>query len=223
MLLKNISDIRINDGIWSIERYNIINLDLINEDLRTLAYTGNGRIIDNDIEKSKFPPFAQVFYFLIYQLRKISSEELFFSRYLEWIDAKNITSKDFVYQGKTLSIEGLQGRLLRTYPSLIRDLHFYYLLLESKQFDKVNYSLSQDFYDGIDISILYLEKSYGISIHINTKRGCEYKILKQKRHNYENIEEIIFNVNFTDLNKIGNFYLLGETHIKTLLDELTKP
>jgi len=221
MLLKNIRDIEIENGIWTITRSDILSLDIIYNNLTDLSYSGTSRIKDEKVENARFPSFAQVFYSLIYQFKKIPSEELLFTEYLKWLKVE-FTNFHFIYQNEQYLLEGLKARILRTYPSLIRDIHFYYYLLNSKKFDGVNYSLSRDYYDGIDITITHNNIQYAISLHIGTIRGREYKSRKKYRHNYNHVNEIVLSSDFNRLTKFGNFYLLGDLQLKELIEILNK-
>ncbi|MES2652036.1 MAG: hypothetical protein V4663_09855 [Bacteroidota bacterium] len=219
MLLKSIKDIQIENGIWTITRSDILSLDIIYDNLLSFSYSGTNRIVDQKIENAIFPPFAQVFYSLIYQFKKLPSEDDFFSEYLKWlkVELKNL---HFVYKNEQYSIDGLKARIFRTYPSLIREIHFYYYLLNSKEFDNVNYSLSKDYFEGIDITIMYNKVKYSLSIHTATNRAKKYKITKNDRHNYNDVNEIVLSDEFHKLNKFGDFYLLGDFQLKELLENL---
>lgn len=220
MLLKNIKDIELNNGLWIISRSITLDLNSLNEELEMMDYTGNGRIKDEAIENARLPPFAQVFYYKVFQLHRIPSEDVFIDEYLKWTNIQIQDHNLFTYNHVQYSLESLKGRILRTYPSLIRDLHFYYYLLESKKFDGVNYSLSKDYFDGIDITIDYNRTTYAISIFINTNRGKEFKKAKENRHDYRDVKEIILNVDFDHLYKIGHFFVLGEAQLNEIIKKI---
>ncbi|WP_131553749.1 hypothetical protein [Pedobacter frigiditerrae] len=218
---KNIKDIYIENGNWTIVRSSFSNLVQLEQQIAKLPYNGCGLKKDEAVENTLFPPFLQVFYYLIYQHKSIPNEELYFSEYLKWLNVDPKTNGQFAYQGNMYSIEGLKARALRAYPSLIRDIHFYYFLLESKEFENVKYSMHADYYEGLDILVTRQDVTYGVSILINTKRGAAFKKLKERRHNYENnIKEIILKVDFSELHKNGNFYLLDKEQLKRLLSEI---
>ncbi len=217
---KNIKDLAINNGEWLIERSNFLTLELLEQQISQLPYSGTGLKKDEIIENTQFPPFLQVFYYLIYQYKSIPNQELLFSEYVKWLNPDTLTETQFSYQDKQYSIEGLKARILRTYPSFVRDVHFYYFLLESGEFENVKYSMYADYYEGIDILISKNNITYGISILVNTARSAAYKKLKEKRHNYKNVKEIKLQVDFSDLDQNGNFYLLGKKQLLYLLQEI---
>ena len=217
---KNIKDLSIDNGEWLIERSNFLTLELLELQISQLPYDGTGLKKDEIIKKTKFPPFLQVFYYLIYQYKSIPNQELFFSEYIKWLNPDTLTETEFSYQNERYSIEGLKARALRTYPSFVRDIHFYYFLLESGEFENVKYSIHTDYYGGLDILISKNNLTYGVSILMNTARGAAYKKLKEKRHNYHLVKEIKLQVDFSDLDQKGNFYLLGKKQLLYLLQEI---
>jgi hypothetical protein len=139
---------------------------------------------------------------------------------MKWLNPNTLTETQFSYQNERYSVEGLKARALRTYPSFVRDIHFYYFLLESGEFETVKYSIYTDYYKGIDILIIKNNVTYGVSILVNTDRSAAYKVLKEKRHNYRDVKEIKLQVNFSDLDQKGNFYLLGEKQLNYLLAKI---
>lgn len=55
-------------------------------------------------------------------------------------------------------------------PSLIRDFHLYYLLLESNLFDGVIYATDSDF-QGIDLVVQHGDDELLLQVHMNSKRA----------------------------------------------------
>ena len=132
----------------------------------------------------------------------------------------NGEQKKVTIQNQEFEIEGIKERMNRTYPSLIRDLHFLYLLEKSKRFDQVDYSMERDYYNGLDIKLNYKGKSCFVSLFIDTTRGRYFKQKKTLRHNNEEIIEIVFSVEFNSLTKRGAIYLLNDKHIDILEDKI---
>ena len=139
------------------------------------------------------------------------TEDVFFTEYLKWMNI-SLTDKKFRFNNQEFNVSGLKCRILRTYPSLIRDIHFYYFLLESKKFDDVKYSLKKDL-NGTDLTISKNGIEFCVSIFIDSLRSNGYKIQKEGRHNYSTVKEIRLNVVFKEMDKVGEFYLLGEKHL----------
>ncbi len=220
--LKQIKDITITNGDWSIIRTDLLTLEGLVQQIQNLPYTGKGLVKDEVIENTRFPPFLQVFYYLVFQLRRIPNETLFFEEYLKWLAPTALTETTFTYNEQVYSRSGLQARALRTYPSLIRDLHFYYFLLASGEFESVDFSMCTDYYKGLDILVTKNEVSYAVSILIDTDRGAAFKEIKEGRHDYRHVTEIKLAVGFNELVKKGNIYLLGEKQLAYLLEEIKR-
>lgn len=220
--LKQIKNITIVNGDWTITRTDLLTLEDLVQQIEKLPYSGAGLATDKEIENTCFPPFLQVFYYLVYQLRHIPNETLFFEEYLKWLAPTELTETTFTYHEQVYSRSGLQARALRTYPSLIRDLHFYEFLLASGEFEEVNYSMHTDYYEGLDLLVTKNKAHYAVSILLNTKRGAGYKKIKEGRHDYRKATEIKLAVGFNDLVKVGKFYLLGQKQLAYLLEEIER-
>jgi hypothetical protein len=95
-------------------------------------------------------------------------------------------------------------------------------LEESGLFEEVEYSMSKDFYNGLDIRIRFRQKDFYVSLFIDSSRGIYYKTRKKTRHNYMEVNEIEFNVDFSTLQLFGDIYLLTPEHIKILIDRIPK-
>lgn len=69
--------------------------------------------------KISFPIFLDSFYKFIYNKKRLPSQTEYFDYYIKnnrgWFQSNPLSDE---------LLEGLKARLLRTYPSLIRDLHF---------------------------------------------------------------------------------------------------
>jgi hypothetical protein len=219
MFLKKIKDIKIsNEEISVTRKAKFFTIDLENQILN-LTYSGTGLPKQENVESAFLPPFIQVFYYLFFKELTIPTEKKFFDTYLEWLGGNN--NGKIIYEHKEYDAVGVENRLKRTYPSLIRDLHFLYLVEESKKFDHIEYSMEIDYYNGLDLKVIYRNSEYFISLFIDTTRGRYYKYKKTTRHDFSEIEEIVFNVDFASLNKIGDFYLLNFEHVN-LLEEMIK-
>ncbi|WP_225587033.1 hypothetical protein [Algoriphagus sp. Y33] len=187
----------------------------LEDQIEKLTYSGESKPKDFKVEHTKFPPFIQVFYYLFFASLKIPSENDFIESYINSFG--KIENNHFIFKGEVFDLGGLKNRILRTYPSLIRDLHFVYLLIESAKFDKVTYSMRTDYMDGLDIKISYLNVDYFISLFINTSRAQFYKREKENRHDYAGIKQVEFSVDRFSLKKCGKILLLTESHIDSLV------
>lgn len=112
-----------------------------------------------EVEKAQFPAIAFVFYKFFFLCNRIPDTEEIISSYFYTYNADFKDCGDTVlFQGNKYEKKALIGRILRTYPSLIRDFHFYLSLVEDGSFDKVIYSLQNDI-KGVDIIIEHNKKA----------------------------------------------------------------
>lgn len=218
MFLRKILDVTIKNKQISVTRDANITVEFLEEQIKKLTYSGQNREKDLEVENSKFPPFIQSFYFLFFKNLQIPTEQEFCDTYVQWIGGIN---EGFVnYEKSRVSAEMLINRMKRTYPSLIRDLHFLYLLEESKLFEEVEYSMQMDYFNGLDLRVKYRGEVFFVSLFIDTSRGNYFKQRKKTRHDYSFIKEVEFSVSFSDLKKVGSIYLLTTKHVYELQDKL---
>lgn len=218
MFLKKIKDIKIsNNEISTVRNANISVLEL-EKQISCLPYSGTKRTKDPKAERAILPPFIQVFYYLFFRYLKVPSEDEVFDTYLEWIGCSG--EGPIKVDDKEYDKNSIRNRFLRTYPSLIRDLHFLYLLQESKHFDLIEYSMEKDYYNGLDLKIIHEGSTYYISLFIDTQRSNYYKKRKTQRHDYSEIIEIELKATFSSLSKIGEFYLLNNFHVQKVKDQI---
>ncbi|WP_373497539.1 hypothetical protein [Aquiflexum sp.] len=218
MFLRKILDVKIKNNQISVTRdANISVIDLENQ-IRSHPYTGQNLDKSEETEKSKVPPFIQVFYFLFFKNLTVPSEKEFCETYISWLGGA--VDGKITYEGTELKADFLINRMKRTYPSLIRDLHFLYLIEEARVFDDVEYSMHMDYFKGLDLKVTNKGKIYFVSLFIDTPRGQYYKKRKMFRHDYSEIIEIELNVDFASLKKVGNIFLLKKEHVGLLVDRI---
>lgn len=140
---------------------------------------------ENGVEKAQFPPINFVFYKLVFEHDKIPSPEKVLDLYFEmYTDKIKVVDENVVMGGTSYNLNALKARILRTYPSLLRDFHFYLMLKECNSFDKVTYSCADDI-KGTDITIVHKNKKYIVSLFTDTKRSWGFKKIKNIfRHKY---------------------------------------
>jgi hypothetical protein len=218
MFLRKIIDIKISNNEISVLRDAKISVEELETQIKNLPYSGESKAKSEDAEKAKLPAFIQVFYYLFFKKLSIPSEIDFYNTYLEWMGG--IKNGKLIYENLELDPEGVENRIKRTYPSLIRDLHFLYLLETSRQFDYVEYSMQMDYFNGLDLKISYKTKEYFVSLFIDSTRGKYFKRIKKERHDYSQIVEIEFNLDFSSLKKVGNIYLLDKSHVELLIERI---
>lgn len=197
----------------------------IEEKVRHLKYSGQRREIDPAVENAKLPSMVRSFYELVVRDDSLPDEkqfvEAYLNRYFEKIGRTTYRLKKAYREENSPFVfkkDGLEGRILRAYPSLIRDLHFFLLCKESGLFEKVIYSTYADIYEGIDLKLKKDGQVYIVSLFVNTNRSKQFKKRKYKRHDYSNVVEICVMLDLDTAKKVGDFILYDERHINYLLD-----
>ena len=168
------------------------------------------QIRNQEVEwKMKFPIFLTSFYTYIYNKQTIPTQEEFWNAYL--IVNKAWFSEYYLDKNKQ---EALRARVFRTYPSLIRDLHFSKLASERLRDCAVSYNTRLDVEQGIDLVIHQKNMLYGFNLFTQTKRAFQGRNKKVNRHDaFGNVSYHDIPVDFAECKKVGNFFLYGLTEI----------
>ena len=166
----------------------------------------------------RFPTFLNSFYKYIYNNKKLPSQEDFFNYYLlnnkKWFSENSFTKEVML---------GLKARIYRTYPSLIRDLHFSKLFSEKTNNYQIIYNTNLDVKEGIDLLVIVNKINIAINLYTKTKRALDSRNKKENRHNlYFNIKYIELPVEFNGSVKIGDFFLYGDREINELEAKIEK-
>ena len=115
----------------------------------------------------------------------------------------------------------IHNRVLRAYPSLVRDIMFALFLKEKLHNHKiiVIYNEELDRYEGIDIMICG-KNNWGVHLFTKTKRGEEYRKKKNNRHkdDFTNVIDIDLEVDLDSKNTYGNIILYGEKDYNNLIE-----
>lgn len=188
------------------------------------VYENYKNIKSLDVEEAQFPAIAFVFYKFFFLCNRIPETEEIISSYFYTYKADLKDCGDTViFQGNEYEKKALVGRILRTYPSLIRDFHFYLTLVEDGSFDKVIYSLQNDI-KGVDIIIKHNNVEYSVSLFVATTRSLNYKVIKNNyRHDYSGKKEIQITLLLNRGKKCGDIILYTLDHINKLKNEILGP
>lgn len=219
---NNLTDIKILNGEIYIKHTPQFNLNDFNAFLERTPYMGEKLIKDMTVENTLLPPMIKTFYTL-FTKGFIVSPEKFFSYYVKenFIERPDgcITLK--FNNSVVLNKEGVRARVYRTYPSLVRDFHFYMLCHCSKKFQGVHYSLNDDYKKGVDLTIKYRDTIFSIALLVDTKRSTSFKKQKYQRHNYAGLHEICVKINPFDKScRIGDYSLYTMHHIISMIKEM---
>ena len=166
--------------------------------------------------KTMPPPFINSFYNFIAEQNRIPEQLEFWGYY--YTQNKNDFS-DYIHKNIVL----LKARCMRAFPSFVRDIHFYYILDESKKFESVSYHPKIDIQYGIDFVVRYGGRLFGINCFINTTRSQKGRDKKQFRHPpVTKIVLVDLPVNFKGCKTCGQFFLYSQRELQQLISILSK-
>jgi hypothetical protein len=168
--------------------------------------------------KIQFPMFLHAFYKFLWENKKVPQQEEYFNFYLEinkvFFEKNNYSEK---------IITGLKARIFRTYPSLVRDLHFASYLNHHFTEVKIIYNRTLDIRDGIDVLVIYKNKFLGVNLFIDTTRAIIGRQKKINRHStFQNVTYIDLPVDFKDSTKCGEFFLYGKNEFEKIVGLIIK-
>jgi hypothetical protein len=165
----------------------------------------------------KFPMFVPAFYLSMKDNNiVIPSQNSFWLYYLNlnknWFNSRDLSAQ---------VLNGLKARVYRTYPSLIRDLHFAKYLQNKISDSEIIYDMDLDIKDGIDLLVIKDNKINAINLFTDTRRAYKGRSKKVFRHkNYENVNYLELPVQFMGSNKVGEFFLYGNRELQQILREI---
>ena len=171
---------------------------------------------EHGVEKTQFPSIIYAFYSIIFNFNKMPSPaELLDEYYTLNAGELTVTADTVSYKNQSFRKMDLDARILRTYPSLIRDYHFYLMLIEARCFDKVIYSCKNDI-AGKDLIVQHRGNEYVVSLFIKTRRSNFFKKIKNSiRHKYGK-NEIQLPLDLSSAQKIGDFFVYSSSDIDIL-------
>ncbi len=212
-----------NDHIRQTKELHLTSSQIENS-VKNYPYKGEKRVVDEQVENLLLPPIALVFYSILYDTDNVPSpddllKEYFKQPYFSFVADGKV---NVAYENTTAlcSVESITARVLRTYPSLLRDLHFYILANESNCFDAVRYSFKKDYEEKIDVQIMHKGKWHNVGLLLNSKRSLWYKFKKQFRHKPTDV--LYVELDKTDCKMCGDYMLYTAHHIKQLYKQVTK-
>lgn len=168
---------------------------------------------DNQVEwEIKFPSFISTFYKYYYNHKILPTQVEFWENYL--------SNNKIFFNTLTLTPNqqlGLKARLYRTYPSLIRDIHFATLINEQFGVGSILYNTKLDIEEGIDLLIINSDKLWAINLYTKTRNAIYARSLKSERHKpFVNVNYVEFPMDFKGSKKCGSFFLYSDIELKEL-------
>ncbi len=132
----------------------------------------------------------------------------------EFIDDYERDNRDFLYLLPDEWKPGVRYRLVRSYPSLVRDFHFVNFTRELG-YDTIH-TLQLDLY-GIDAIIPFEEKNLIFRLFYESKNSKRY--LERKKNNHFIEDCIDFGLNKNNRIKIGDIFLYSDKSIIEVIKE----
>lgn len=195
----------------------------IEESFMTMTLDVRNKKKDQYIENQLHiaPSMVGTFYYYLLTQKRIPSQYHYIKFYC-------YVHKDWVLRevGKE-HYEGFIGRLSRFYPSMLRDIHFYHVLKESKKFERVLFTLKHDLEAKVDCFLRRNGKWYGIQMRTRTRRSDSFYKKKDKRSPiYVKAQLIDLPIDLTTAKSIqtkkDDIKLYDERHIRQVISCINK-
>lgn len=199
-----------------------ISLTYIDIENQLVTYSLTFPKYKNDIVEhgAKFPMFNVAFYDYVKQYNRIPTQSEYIAHWFV-INEQHPSVK--MHSIDSDIRYGLECRMNRLYPSLVRDIHFA-LLLKSKVKGKdsiIFYDINMDLENDIDVGIIINKKCYALNLYINTDRSMAFRSKKVFRHNrFDNVQYLELPKQRTTSHMVGNFYLYGIDELKLVNQKL---
>lgn len=167
------------------------------------------------------PSFTQTFHDMLLENQAMPTQTAFVNHYMKVNDAeimarlrksyRKAEEKDF----QELLKKGLIYRARRTYPSLVRDVHFS-MKLKELGWD-VFWHPDVDVEYKIDLVVKNGDTLYGVALYTNTKNGVEQRARKNKEHSMPDMfVPVEFPIDLSDGQAVGDFLMYGPNQIESL-------
>lgn len=164
----------------------------------------------------RLPAFVPPFWCTVIESQRVPQQAEYWERYL----AENAT-----YFGRerfsSAVTQAIRARLYRTYPSLVRDLHFALLLREIATRSTIIYNPQLDMDEGIDLLVCWQDTNFAINLFTETKRAQYGRRKKAQRHRqYANVIPLELPVSLQNRTPCGDFFLYGERERDALIGRM---
>lgn len=167
---------------------------------------------DPEVEwKMKLPPFLDAFYNFYFFNNCLPGQQELWDYYMQ------LNQNFFKELNDATKIPSIQARVFRTYPSLVRDLHFGAYINQQWKEVKVIYNRKLDVEMGIDLLLVHPKKMIAVLLFVQTVRSLVGTKKKQLRHwRFSNVEYIELPIRLNDCYKSGDFFLYREKQLLQL-------
>lgn len=224
----NIDDLLFTAGHAYLKKVTVITVEKLLARIRKIKYqppTGEDAKSPT-VENLRLPPFNLIFFRYVMNNNQIPTPEEFIneslSTYFEKVENDYAIKVEGYNGDKVLTGTAIEGRILRTYPSLVRDFYFYLVCSESKLFEELKYSIYNDYYKGVDLLLKYKGSCFQVSLHVATKRGDTFKEKKYSRHKYDSSTEVVLRLQMENMQRVGDLFLPKKETLQLLLNKLNE-
>lgn len=226
----------IDGKIETLEKPNSVDIEDIHNEMKAVDYNNfyrniGGRNAKNYLfEHIHAPEIAYTYYFLFTRDMKIPSVEYLCNIYLsKYFDCSNNKYKlkdcyaDIEDCHVYFNRYDIFGRICRAYNSFNREVELLYNLFKYEDFESC-YDLRTDVFDGIDISINYNNKLYGIFVYQDSINANKYRSIKSTtRHKFSNLNAVLLPAIFLSHDdKVSNIVDYGDIGVfsKSTVDDV---
>lgn len=177
---------------------------------------------EKHVEHMNLPYAIFPFYAFVFRYKAIPHPSEFIDEYFNLYDDSfdAIDKNTLKFEGAIIDKRAVIARILRAYPSIIRDFHFFRMLTEANCFDKVKYSCQDDI-NGIDLTVVQNKQQYHIALYLETKRANNFKKIKDLfRHRRAQLISIPLRIDLAD--KCGDIYLYTKEDLERVKRKIGK-
>lgn len=186
-----------------------------------LTYKRNHALVKRhpSVREEQMPIFVAFLYDLIIKMNGLPSQQEFIDEYMKKYYL-NVVQDQMIYHAYV-------DRITKAYPSLVRDLHFYFKLSESGLFDDVQLSYAYDIEAKQDIVVTLGDKKLGLQLFNGNDSHIPYKKKQTERRRlspgYPDFYMPVHGSKSRPIN-IGtekdSFFVYSSADVKTVYEEL---
>jgi hypothetical protein len=157
----------------------------------------------------RLPMFVTSFYQYVLEKQAVPKQDEYWKFYLT-DNTAYFSEASFLKE----HMDGLQARVYRTYPSLVRDLHFGLMLKNSGIFKDVFFNEIMDIEYGIDLVVFIKGRPIGLKLYTDTRNALHAREVKNYRPKKTvNFKCIELPINFRGSKTCGMFFLYSDREI----------
>ncbi|WP_312096084.1 hypothetical protein [Niallia sp.] len=166
---------------------------------------------DDKIEfAASFPNMMYTLWGYICTYRRFPTQSAFVN-YYQLVHGETLKGYDYT---------AIRARLLRAYPSLAREIHFFQLVKESNVFNDVSYCSYDDVEGGIDFKVTMGGNTYNVLCYVETPRALMFRKKKNFRHKKPIENSIDMPLDLSNGKKIGKWIVYDKAQVDLLLNKV---